>query len=87
MIFCYRRFGDRPHDSLAISPTEFRAQMQALKDNGIAVIPMKEFLAWRRGEKNIPPRSCIITIDDREYGIPAPGDDVSGLAPHQSLLA
>ena len=38
--------------------------MQALKDNGIAVIPMKDFLAWRQGEKNIPPRSCIITIDD-----------------------
>ena len=38
--------------------------MQALKDNGIAVIAMKEFLAWRQGEKNISPRSCIITIDD-----------------------
>ena len=38
--------------------------MQALKDEGIAVIPMKDFLAWRQGEKNIPPRSCIITIAD-----------------------
>jgi peptidoglycan/xylan/chitin deacetylase (PgdA/CDA1 family) len=64
MILCYHRFEDRPHDSLAISPAEFRAQMQALKDNGITVIPMKDFLAWRQGEKNIPPRSCIITIDD-----------------------
>ena len=64
MILSYHRFEDRPHDSLAIAPAEFRAQMQALKDNGIAVIPMKDFLAWRQGEKNIPPRSCIITIDD-----------------------
>jgi peptidoglycan/xylan/chitin deacetylase (PgdA/CDA1 family) len=64
MILCYHRFEDRPHDSLAISPAEFRAQMQALKDNGIAVIPMKDFLVWRQGEKNIPPRSCIIIIDD-----------------------
>jgi peptidoglycan/xylan/chitin deacetylase (PgdA/CDA1 family) len=64
MILCYHRFEDRPHDGLAISPAEFRAQMQTLKDNGIAVIPMKDFLTWRTGEKNIPPRSCIITIDD-----------------------
>src|SRR5205085_364652 len=27
-------------------------------------IPMQDFLAWRRGEKNIPHKSCIITIDD-----------------------
>ena len=53
MILSYHRFEDRPHDSLAIAPAEFRAQMQALKDNGIAVIPMKDFLAWRQGEKNI----------------------------------
>jgi peptidoglycan/xylan/chitin deacetylase (PgdA/CDA1 family) len=38
--------------------------MRGLKDNGIAVIAMKDFLAWRQAEKNIPPRSCIITIDD-----------------------
>ncbi|MBV8969858.1 MAG: polysaccharide deacetylase family protein [Verrucomicrobia bacterium] len=38
--------------------------MQALKDNGIAVVPLKEVLAWRRGEKNIPPKSAVITIDD-----------------------
>jgi hypothetical protein len=62
MILCYHRFEDRPHDSLAISPAEFRAQMQALKDNGIAVIAMKDFLAWRQGEKNIPPRSCISAL-------------------------
>jgi hypothetical protein len=31
MILSYHRFEDRPHDSLAIAPAEFRAQMQALK--------------------------------------------------------
>ncbi len=25
---------------------------------------MKDFLAWRRGEKSIPPKSAVITIDD-----------------------
>ena len=38
--------------------------MKELKDNGIEVVPMKDFLAWRRGEKSIPPKSAVITIDD-----------------------
>ena len=25
---------------------------------------MQDFLAWKRGEKSIPPRAAIITIDD-----------------------
>ena len=38
--------------------------MQQIKDAGFAVIPMQDFLAWRRGDKDIPPKCCIITIDD-----------------------
>jgi peptidoglycan/xylan/chitin deacetylase (PgdA/CDA1 family) len=38
--------------------------MQTLKDNGITVIPMADFLAWRRGEKGIPEKAAIISIDD-----------------------
>jgi peptidoglycan/xylan/chitin deacetylase (PgdA/CDA1 family) len=64
IVLCYHRFEDNPHDSLAIALAEFRAQMKELKDNGIEVIPMKQFLAWRRGEKSIPPKSAVITIDD-----------------------
>ena len=64
VVLCYHRFEDNRRDQLAINPAEFRAQMQQLKDNGIAVISMKDFLAWRRGEKSIPRKSAIITIDD-----------------------
>src|ERR1700728_2546660 len=64
IVFCYHRFEDNPRDSLAIAPAEFRTQMKELKDDGIAVVPMKDFLAWRRGEKSIPPKSAVITIDD-----------------------
>jgi peptidoglycan/xylan/chitin deacetylase (PgdA/CDA1 family) len=83
MVLCYHRFEDNPRDSLAIAPMEFRSEMQALKDNGITAIPMKDFLAWRRSEKSIPLKSCVITIDDgyisgysvawpilKEYGYP-----------------
>jgi peptidoglycan/xylan/chitin deacetylase (PgdA/CDA1 family) len=64
IVLCYHRFEDNPRDSLATAPAEFRAQMKELRDNGIEVVPMKGLLAWRRGEKSIPPKSAVITIDD-----------------------
>ena len=50
--------------ALTITVAEFEKEMKALKDNGFSVIPLQDFLAWRRGEKNIPHKSAIITIDD-----------------------
>jgi peptidoglycan/xylan/chitin deacetylase (PgdA/CDA1 family) len=38
--------------------------MQQLKDAGIQVITMKDLLAWRRGERSIPSKSAVISIDD-----------------------
>jgi peptidoglycan/xylan/chitin deacetylase (PgdA/CDA1 family) len=64
IVLCYHRFVDKPKDSLAIKPADFEAQMQALKDNGISVISMEDFLAWRRGEKEIPEKAAIVSIDD-----------------------
>lgn len=64
MVLCYHRFEDRPHDALAITPADFESQMQQLKDAGFSVIPMQDYLAWRRGDKDIPAKSAVITIDD-----------------------
>ena len=64
IVLCYHRFEDKPKDGLATKPADFEAQMQALKDNGIVVISMEDFLAWRRGEKAIPEKAAIISIDD-----------------------
>lgn len=47
-----------------ISKVDFEKQMQQLKDEGITVIPMRDFLAWKRGEKDIPAKSAVITMDD-----------------------
>ena len=47
-----------------ITPAAFEAQMKELKDHGITVISMQDLLAWKRGEKNIPPRCAVITFDD-----------------------
>jgi len=47
-----------------ITPAVFEAQMNELKNRGIAVIGIQDLLAWKRGEKNIPPRCAVITFDD-----------------------
>ena len=65
VIFGYHRFVNnvrRPDTE--ITPQAFEAQMQELKNKGIAVIPMQDFLAWRRGEKAIPAKSAVLTFDD-----------------------
>jgi hypothetical protein len=62
-VLLYHRFEDRPA-GLATTPNDFRAQMKALKDNGISVISMQDLLAWRNGKKAIPSKSAVITIDE-----------------------
>ncbi|HYJ06832.1 MAG TPA: polysaccharide deacetylase family protein [Chthoniobacterales bacterium] len=65
VVFGYHRFVKnvrRPDTE--ITPEAFEAQMQELKNKNISVIPMQDFLAWRRGEKAIPSKSAIITFDD-----------------------
>src|SRR5256714_6704988 len=65
VIVGYHRFVNnvrRPDTE--ITPAAFEQQMQELKNKNIAVIPMQDFMAWRRGEKAIPSKSAIITLDD-----------------------
>ncbi len=65
VVFGYHRFEKtvrRPDTEM--TPEMFEAQMKELKDKNIPVIGMQDFLAWKRGEKNIPPRAAVITFDD-----------------------
>ena len=65
IIYGYHRFVKKVHSAWTeILPEDFEKQMQELKNRGIPVIPMQDMLAWKRGEKNIPPRSAVITFDD-----------------------
>ena len=66
IVLLYHRFEEhpRPNDSLAITPAEFDKEMAEIKADGFTVIPLQDFIAWRRGQKNIPAKSCLITIDD-----------------------
>jgi peptidoglycan/xylan/chitin deacetylase (PgdA/CDA1 family) len=65
IVLGYHRFVDKVRrPDTEITPADFEAQMKLLKDSGVTVIGMQDFLAWKRSEKNIPPRCAIITFDD-----------------------
>jgi len=65
IIYCYHRLVDKVrYPGTEITPAVFEAQMKELKDRGIAVISLQDLLAWKKGEKNIPPRCAVITFDD-----------------------
>jgi peptidoglycan/xylan/chitin deacetylase (PgdA/CDA1 family) len=65
IVFCYHGLVDKVrYPGTQITPAAFEAQMQMLKDKGITVIGLQDYLAWRRSEKAIPPRCAVITFDD-----------------------
>src|SRR5256714_696788 len=65
IIFCYHRLVDKiRYPGTEITPAAFEAEMKELKDKGITVISMQDLLAWKRGEKSIPPRCAVVTFDD-----------------------
>lgn len=69
-ILLYHDFVERiPRNEMMVSKGVFRAQMQALKDANIPVIPMSDVLAWKKGEKNIPEAAVVITLDDGWVGV------------------
>jgi peptidoglycan/xylan/chitin deacetylase (PgdA/CDA1 family) len=64
-ILGYHEFSDTaPETAMRISTTKFRKQMEVLRQLGITVISLEDFIAWKRGEKQIPEKSVLITIDD-----------------------
>jgi peptidoglycan/xylan/chitin deacetylase (PgdA/CDA1 family) len=63
-VLGYHQFEENSSDPWILAPVTFRAQMEALKDAGVTVISMDDLLAWRRGERAIPAKSAVITIDD-----------------------
>jgi peptidoglycan/xylan/chitin deacetylase (PgdA/CDA1 family) len=65
LVFGWHRFVDKVRrPDTEIMPQDFEKQMQELKDHGITVISMQDLLAWKRGEKSIPPRCAVLTLDD-----------------------
>jgi len=64
-VLGYHDFSETERETaMRIRTSKFRAQMEALRELEIAVIPMADFIAWKNGEKEIPAKSAVITVDD-----------------------
>lgn len=85
-ILCYHQFGagNRARNRMEVSQNAFEQQMTWLKDNGYTVINLSEMHAFLSGEKALPEKAVVITIDDgyrstydiafpilKKYGFPA----------------
>jgi peptidoglycan/xylan/chitin deacetylase (PgdA/CDA1 family) len=64
-VLGYHEFSSTAAETaMLINTAHFRKQMQVIKDLALPVIPMADFEAWKRGEKNLPPKAVVLTLDD-----------------------
>ena len=64
VVFMYHRFGEDRYPSTNIRVDQFRQQMDYLRDGGFTVIPLAELVAFLSGNKELPPKAAVITVDD-----------------------
>ncbi|MGB6219985.1 polysaccharide deacetylase family protein [Haloferula sp.] len=64
-VLGYHDFSESDDETeMKIRTSKFRRQMEAIRDLGLNVISMEDFQAWKRGERSVPDKSIMITIDD-----------------------
>ncbi len=83
-VLGYHDFSETlPETAMRIRTSKFRQQMETIRQLGITVISLEDFVAWKKGEKQIPEKSLLLTFDDgwksvytdafpilREFGYP-----------------
>lgn len=83
-VLGYHNFSNtKPVTEMLMRTSEFRKQMEHIREAGLRVISMKEFLEWRMGHLKLPAKCVLITLDDgwrsvytdafpilKEYGYP-----------------
>lgn len=64
-VLGYHNFSNsKPVSEMLMRTSEFCQQMQYIKDAGLTVITMQDFLDWLLGDRCLPERCVLITIDD-----------------------
>ena len=64
-ILGYHDFSETaPETAMRIRTSKFRKQMEAIRQLGITVISLDDFIAWKKGERDIPQKAALITLDD-----------------------
>ncbi len=83
-ILGYHDFSETlPETAMRIRTSKFRKQMETIRQLGLTVISLNDFTAWKKGGKEIPAKSVLLTLDDgwksvytdaypilREFGYP-----------------
>ncbi len=64
-VLGYHDFSETdPETAMRIDTAKFRRQLEMIEQLGISVISLDDFISWKNGEKEIPGKSVIITLDD-----------------------
>jgi peptidoglycan/xylan/chitin deacetylase (PgdA/CDA1 family) len=64
-VLGYHDFSEKDKETaMRIRTSKFRIQMATLRQLGITVISLDDYLAWKRGDKELPEKSALITLDD-----------------------
>lgn len=64
-VLGYHDFSETERETaMRIRTSKFRKQMEAIRQLGLPVISMADFIAWKNGTKEIPAKAVVITIDD-----------------------
>ncbi len=64
-VLGYHEFSETlPETAMRIRPSKFRQQMESIRQLGLKVITLEEFIAWKDHGKEIPPKSILLTFDD-----------------------
>ncbi len=64
-VLGYHDFSETaPETAMRIRTSKFRKQMETIRELGISVITMDDFIAWKNGERDIPKKSIVLTLDD-----------------------
>ena len=53
-----------PETAMRIRTEKFRKQLEVIRQLGITVISLEEFIAWKQGRKDLPERCVLLTFDD-----------------------
>jgi peptidoglycan/xylan/chitin deacetylase (PgdA/CDA1 family) len=53
-----------PETAMRIRTSKFRQQMEMLRQLGLTVVSLEDFMAWKKGQKTLPPKSVLLTFDD-----------------------
>ncbi len=65
-ILCYHQFTEGPQtaSNLVVTARQFEAEMAYLKRNGYQVVPLVDLADFLSGDKALPDRTVVITVDD-----------------------